>query len=194
MNHPESYISNVENLILLPKELLPFVSSYKLNIVEIPKLTEKETGRFRTDLRQVMDLLRCRRDPEKLEKLLMGNEAYRLVATDAYQLMNQYANLERYGVFAENTQGGGIDMKDGLDGIVEKYQKIGEKNGERKGEKRGKKAERENGIRIFILDKLEDQVEPAIIKERLMKRYTLNEANATKYLKKYAGEISAKRS
>ena len=66
---------------------------------------------------------------------------------------------------------------------------------EKREAKRGeKKAERENGIRIFILDKLEDQVEPAIIKERLMKRYTLNEANATKYLKKYAGEISAKRS
>ncbi len=108
----------------VPEELAPFISGYRINIVELPKLTEDVTRRFRTDVRQVMDVLRCAWDGEALIRLLKGNPDYQDLDEDAYKVIDEYAALRKYG-FAATTEGGKCDMKNGFDWIVEHYQEIG---------------------------------------------------------------------
>ena len=112
----------------VPEALIPYISGYRINIVELPKLTEDVTSRFRTDVRQVRDVLRCAWDGEALIRLLRGNTDYQDLDEDAYKVINEYAALRKYG-FAETNEGGKCDMKNGFDWIVEHYQEIGEEIG-----------------------------------------------------------------
>ena len=54
------------------------------------------------------------------------------------------------------------------------------------GEISGQEKERENGIRVFIEDKVEDGISADIIQQKLEKRYQLSPEQAIKYIKKYA--------
>ena len=61
-------------------------------------------------------------------------------------------------------------MKNGFDGIIEKYTRIG----------------REEGIHVFIEDKVEDGIPRDTIKERLIKRFHINADKAEEYLLQYS--------
>ncbi len=50
---------------------------------------------------------------------------------------------------------------------------------------------REEGIRAFILDKLEDKVSTDIISERLQRRFGLTEEQALKEIELYSRSINA---
>ncbi len=184
----------------IPAELRSFISDYRINIVELSKLEEKDTELFRTDLRQVLDVIRCYRDGEKLEELVGNNEAYNDLAPDAYDLMSEYVNLEKIGI-VNNEKGQKrrrISMKDGIQQIIDKYTKIGEQRGIEQGKQegimqgkqegimQGKQEGIEQGISIFITDKVDDGVDYDTIRERLITRFTLTPDSADSYMKKYA--------
>ena len=162
----------------IPRELIPYINGYRLNIIEIPKLTAKDTKRYHTDLKQVLDLLRCSRNGTALKKLIREDEAFQSIAPDAYDLMNEYINLSKYNVMAETIEGGRYNMKNGLDEIVE--------NSIKQGHKEGKKEGMEQGIAAFIADKLEDGADKETIKDRLMRRFGLKAAEADGYINRYA--------
>ncbi len=165
----------------IPEELRPLINVYRINIVELSKLEAKDTELFRTNLRQVLDVIRCYRDGEKLEELICNNEEYNDLVPDAYDLMGEYVNLKKYGI--ENNVRGQkkkrISMKDGIQQIIEKYTNIGKQQGI------------EQGISIFITDKVDDGVDYDTIKERLITRFTLTPDNADSYMKKYAVKTTA---
>ena len=150
----------------LPEDLLPYIIDYRLNIVEIPKLTDEEMKRFRTDLRQVMMFLRYLRDKEKLKCLLEEDISYQNIDQDAYNLMKEYARLEKYSLNDKHTEGGNQNMRTAFDEVWEE------------GVERG----RDEGIAIFIQDKIEDGVDRGIIRERLIKKFSLPEDKADQYL------------
>lgn len=106
----------------VPEALVPYISGYRINIVELPKLTEDVTSRFRTDVRQVMDVLRCAWDGEALERLLNNNADYQDLDEEAYDLMEEYTNIRKYRI---EQKGGSRNMKDGFDWIAEKHEQIG---------------------------------------------------------------------
>ena len=54
------------------------------------------------------------------------------------------------------------------------------------GRSEGEKTERENGIRVFIEDKIDDGISTDIIQQKLEKRYHLSPEEALEYIKKYA--------
>ncbi|MBR3516043.1 MAG: hypothetical protein IKO10_06990 [Lachnospiraceae bacterium] len=56
----------------------------------------------------------------------------------------------------------------------------------REGRSEGEKTERENGIRVFIEDKIDDGISTDIIQQKLEKRYHLSPEEALEYIKKYA--------
>lgn len=108
----------------VPEAMIPFISGYRINIVELPKLTEEVTSRFRTDVRQVMDVLRCAWDGEALELLLDNNSDYQNLDEEAYDLIEEYTNVRKYQI-GQKEKGGTRNMKDGFDWIVEKHERIG---------------------------------------------------------------------
>ncbi len=173
----------------LPADMLSYVSGYHLNIVEIPKLTEEDTKRFRTDLKQVLDFIRLLQDREQLKRLLRENDSYRELEPEAYELMNEYANMEKFGVRGSAEERGKRSMRNALDEIFEEAREeglnAGREEGLEKGLKEGLKEGREEGITVFILDKIEDGIAPEVIKERLIRRFHLEEDQADLYLKKY---------
>ncbi|MBQ1527552.1 MAG: hypothetical protein IIZ75_10475, partial [Lachnospiraceae bacterium] len=59
------------------------------------------------------------------------------------------------------------------------------------GRKEGRSEERINGIRIFIKDKLEDNVPKSIIIDKLMKNYGLNAEEAERYVTKYSASSTS---
>jgi len=114
----------------IPEELYPMINGYKLNILELSKLTKDYTARFQTDLRQVLDVIRCYRNKDELEALLKNNPEYRNVDEEAYELINEYVNLKKHGLYSANEKKGGkINLTDGIEGIKQKYKEIGEKSG-----------------------------------------------------------------
>ncbi len=124
-------LTDMLNTEHVPEDLVPFINGYRLYIVELPKLTEEETGRFRTDVRKVMDVFRCLRDSAALRELISNDAYYQHMDDEAYQLVKEYMNLEKYGVTSEseNKKGGKTDMggnlKNALDMIAEEHEKIG---------------------------------------------------------------------
>ena len=138
----------------VPKALLPFISGYRINIVELPKLTKEVTSRFRMDVRQVMDVLRCMWNSEELEQLLEGNDDYRELDEEAFGLMQEYVDIGKHGFTIE--KGGTLNMRNAFDQIIEKHEKIGE---EREAEKN-----REN-LRKIVTKLLRKGTEPETVSE-----------------------------
>ena len=160
-------------------------------MIGLSKLNQKDTSVFKTDLKLVFDAIRCSRDGNKLERLLKDNEAYSHMEADAFDLVNAYADLKKYGINRALNEGGKVDMGNiAMEQIIEKYTKkgerIGEERGEKRGEERGEKRGLDKGIIVFIEDKLDDGVDKEIIKDRLIKRFQLEPKKADQYLKKYA--------
>ncbi len=54
------------------------------------------------------------------------------------------------------------------------------------GLREGREEGREEGIRVFIIDKLEDGVSEAVIKQKLIKLFDLDETKAEEFIKKYS--------
>ena len=67
----------------------------------------------------------------------------------------------------------------------------GRKEGREEGREEGRIEERINGIRIFIKDKLEDNISKTNIIDKLMKNYGLNAEEAEGYVTKYSASSTS---
>lgn len=74
----------------IPKELREMTSDYRINLIEIRKL--KDTSVFKTDVRQVFDFIRCSEDKKKLKELVDGNDYYKNMEEDAFDVAVHYTN------------------------------------------------------------------------------------------------------
>ena len=70
--------------------LMERMPNYSINLVEIRKL--KDTSIFKTDVRQVFDFIRCSEDKQKLKELVNGNEYYKNMEEDAFDVAAHYTN------------------------------------------------------------------------------------------------------
>ena len=52
---------SLKEIVRVPPELEPFVSDYKINVIELAWLTDEQIKLFRSDFREVVQLLRCMR-------------------------------------------------------------------------------------------------------------------------------------
>ncbi len=150
----------------IPKELFPYVSDYRLNIIDIPKLTTKDTSKFKTDLKEVFDVFRSYRDYHMIQDVILQNkDRYQNIDAEAYELINEYVNFERLGVIMNYDEGGCVNMRNGFDDWADEI-----------------KAE---GIKAFIDDKLEDNAPRTLIKARIIKRFDLTDERADEYMRLY---------
>jgi hypothetical protein len=73
----------------IPEELRAMVQNYKIQLIEVRKL--EDTSVFKTDVRQVFDFIRCSGDPDRLQQLVEGDDAYQDMDEDAYDMAAQYS-------------------------------------------------------------------------------------------------------
>lgn len=74
----------------IPEELKEMTPDYRINLIEIRKL--KDTSIFKTDVRQVFDFIRCSEDKKKLKELVYGDDYYKNMEEDAFDVAAHYTN------------------------------------------------------------------------------------------------------
>lgn len=102
----------------IPEELKKYIPNYSINIVNIREL--ENTDIFRTDIKLVFDFIRCSGDKEKLRALVNGNEAYKHMDEDAYDVATLYTKSE--GLIGKNEysdEGGRVNMCKALEDLYD---------------------------------------------------------------------------
>lgn len=74
----------------IPEGLRERMPNYSINLIEIRKL--KDTSVFKTDVRQVFDFIRCSEDKNKLKELVDGNDYYKNMEENAFDVVAHYTN------------------------------------------------------------------------------------------------------
>lgn len=97
----------------LPKALQEAVQNYKIQLIDIHKLTEEEVNRLRTDLKRIFSLIRVSKDNDLIENEILNNrDYYSSMPEDAYSLVSHYTKLDTNIKIEKN---GGIDMCQGIE-------------------------------------------------------------------------------
>ena len=150
----------------IPEELRGMVNNYKLNLVDIKKL--EQTDMFHTDLKQVLDVIRCAEDEDKLEELIKTDPAYKTVAEDAYDVMAAFVKSKTLVQLKETEEGETIDMCKALQDWAAKERREGREEGKQEG-----LAALVSSLRNFIRDA--EDIYLAVIKNEAYKDTTKEE-------------------
>lgn len=112
----------------IPQELKPFVSNYKMNLVEIRKL--EKTDFFRTDLKYVLDFIRFSEDEEKLRNLVLNEPAYQKLDEAAYDVAVAFAKADNMiGIKEFYNEEGTVNMCKAINEMLRKEKAAGIQQG-----------------------------------------------------------------
>ncbi len=70
------------------KRLLRLAPDYHLNLIDPATMTEKDLMKFRTNMREILQMLQCANDAEKLQNLVTRHSRFRQVDREAVDVMN----------------------------------------------------------------------------------------------------------
>ena len=122
----------------MPEEMRKWVQDYRMHILEVRKM--EDTGMFRTDVRQVLDFIRCSGNKKALKKLVAEDPYYQNVEEDAWDVIVQYAKMGKLvNVKDYYREDGKINMSEAFMELLEDERREGYADGEKAGEKRGVK-------------------------------------------------------
>lgn len=76
------------------EKILPFVSDYKINLIEPQRMSDEEINRFHTDLREVLLYIKYSKEKEKLMELLKNDTVFRNLKTETAIMLNTLTNSE----------------------------------------------------------------------------------------------------
>lgn len=122
----------------IPDELKEMTPDYKINLIEIRKL--KDTSIFKTDVRQVFDLIRCSDDKDKIRALVMKDEYYQNMEEDAYDVAVHCTNATQLIGMKEyyRAEGGKINMCKAITDLIEEGREEGIREGIQEGIEEGR--------------------------------------------------------
>ncbi|MCM1439646.1 MAG: Rpn family recombination-promoting nuclease/putative transposase [Roseburia sp.] len=131
----------------IPESLKSMVHDYRINLVEIRKLTD--TSVFKTDVRQVFDFIRYSGDKDALKNLIEGDDTYKSMEEDAYDVVAHYVNAPELVEIKDDYYGkdGKVDMCKALKELMEDSRKEGRAEGREEGVEEGI----EKGLRALVL-------------------------------------------
>lgn len=151
----------------IPESLKELVADYKIHVVEVRKL--KDTGMFRTDVKQVFDYIRFSNDKEKLRELVESDEAYGMLDEEAYDMVASYVEgNDLLNIKEKHREGGKVNMSKGLKEWLADERAAGEAIGRMKGIAAGRAEGRAEAI-IDLLSGYGDtseQLKGIIMKEK----------------------------
>lgn len=97
----------------IPESLRELVADYRIRVIEVRKL--KDTGVFKTDVKQVFDYIRFSGDKQKLKELIENDAAYGMLDEEAYDMVASYVeDSEILKIKEKYRKGGKVDMSKGL--------------------------------------------------------------------------------
>ena len=157
----------------IPQEMRELVQNFKTHVIEVRKL--KDTSVFRTDIRQVFDVIRYSEEPDKLKKLVTENSAYQNMEEDAYDMIAMYTHVEELISMKafHRKKGGKVDMCGAIAGLIEE------------GKIEGKLEGKLEGIRALIETCEEFNVSREETLERIVDKFSLSAEKAEVYMNNY---------
>lgn len=135
----------------LPKELRDMVVDYPIHLVEIREF--KDTSVFKTDVKQVFDLVRCSGSKEALRKLVQNDKAFQSMEEDAYEVATNYIKAEEL-IQVKNEyrrEDGKIDMCQALKELLEDERIEGRAEGRAIGHAEGHEAGSAERLRRVVV-------------------------------------------
>lgn len=97
-----------EEPVEISRYLAPFCNEFQTNLINIYDLENEDV--FRTDLREVFNFLRLRGDKEQLKAYVEGNERFRHLQEDAFDVLSVYGTMDLKTGREEYRTKEGIDM------------------------------------------------------------------------------------
>jgi hypothetical protein len=120
----------------IPEELRGYVPDYRINVIDVRRL--KDTSMFNTDLKAVLDFLRCADNDEKLKSLVESEPYFQNMEEDAFDVVTSYTHAGKLKIEKEKFQEGGrVNMIKALEDWERKAKEEGRKKGQEEGQKSG---------------------------------------------------------
>ena len=153
----------------IPQEMKELVQNFKTHIIEVRKL--KDTSVFKTDIRQVFDVIRYSEEPDKLKELVTGNSAYQNMEEDTYDMIAAYTHVEELESMKDfhKKKGGKVDMCGAIAGLIEE----------------GKLEGKLEGIKALIEMCEEFNISKEETLGRIKNKFSLSEEEAENYMEDY---------
>ena len=131
----------------LPEPLEKWVADYPMYLVEVRKFPHLE--RFRTDIRYVFGFLANAQDKAAL-RIYVDNhrDFFSDVNEEAYDMISEMSQAEELRTLPKKryrTETGGIDMCEGLQGMLEDSREEGREEGRKEGREEGREEGRKEG-------------------------------------------------
>ncbi len=155
------------------RELLPFVDDYHLHLLVPDEITD--FGKFTTSLGRVLEIIKASEDKDKMEEVIMANPEYKALENEALSMINVFTEL----VIKADEKGEKTDMcKAWLDQRLD-------------GVREGREAGIKEGIRVLILDNIEEGKSRDAVIGKLIRRFSLQESEAVEYYDAFAPVANA---
>lgn len=126
----------------IPKELMPYVNDYKMNLFEIAFLPEESVCKFQSDFRIIADYF--------VQMRVKGNYIPGNIGMkhpyETMKLLSVLTKDNRFLMVCEKNEKGGMTMCEVLDRVEQRGYKAGEKRGEKRGRFNVLKELVENGV------------------------------------------------
>ncbi len=161
-NAPKSLSEMFSNI---DDRIRDYVSDYRINLITPHDI--EDFNKFHSELGEVLEIIKRQREENLAESLISEKGQDWTMSRSAVEVINEFTNSN---ISTGSKKGGNVKMCRAFEVLEER--------GEEKG--------LERGIGIFIADKLDDGVDVATIKERLITRFTLTPEKAESYLEKYS--------
>lgn len=133
-----------------------YVPNYRINLLDAGNIPD--TGKFQSDLQQILGVLKYREDKDELQRYIQSNSDYfRSVDAETYQALREFLHSEKMlKEISDSEAEAGIDMCQALEELYEDGVKTGREEGREKG--------REEGISMVIVNMLKSGMAAGDIK------------------------------
>jgi len=137
----------------------PYVADYPMNLIQLSKLPEEARKRLKSDFRLIADYVACRKEPEKLKKLMTEQDQPIRHPEEFLDVLSEVAGNSHFKEMkkhmSKEKKEGGISMRTALDVLMdEKWEE-------------GWNACKQDILSTRICKKLRKGKQPALIAEEL---------------------------
>ncbi len=157
----------------VPAELHPYIqNNYSINLLEVRRIRDYE--KFRTDIKEVFQLLSCESSKDEMRQLIERNERYHQLPRDAVEVIAALTASDKIMNYINHSKEEVVDMCKAIEDMI------------LEGKEEGIQLGIQQGIQIFILDNLEENVPKGRIQQKLQRRFELTAEAASQYIRQYA--------
>ena len=195
-------LSLLEMFDVKDERILKYVNDYRINIIEPGKIDD--ISGFETDLGLILEFFKHAENKAQMKQYLENNrEALSELDEDAVNLLSVCGNVNIEK--PELDEGGNVNMCKAIDDMIQDAVEEAKEEKEKEmckaidgmiqdaveeAKEEKEKEMKEYGLKVLILDNLEEGKTREIIISKIIKNFSLPENEANEYFTRYAGNMA----